>query len=115
MLFSMTSASPSVIWHITRDGTPARPGTAPGSERFVHCSFTEQLAGTLALHFVGVDQVVLLRLDSARLGARLVLEPSRDGALFPHVYGEIEAADILARVTVRRGRNQLFDLAALPG
>ncbi len=113
MLFSMTSASPSVIWHITRDGTPARPGTAPGSERFVHCSFSEQLAGTLALHFAGVEQVVLLRLDPARLGTRLVLEPSRDGALFPHVYGEIEAADILESVTLRRGADGRFDLSGL--
>ncbi|MCB9897438.1 MAG: DUF952 domain-containing protein [Planctomycetes bacterium] len=107
---SAAERAPSeTIWHITRDGTPA----VPGAEPFVHASFTSQLAETLALHFVGVDEVVLLRLDSAALGARLVCEPSRGGALFPHVYGRIEPSDVLGRVRVARGADGAFDLAPL--
>jgi uncharacterized protein (DUF952 family) len=87
------------IWHVTPDGTPAEPGP----EGFVHASFPTQLADTLALHFPDASGVTLLRLDPGRLGARLRLEPSRDGALFPHVYGRITSADVLEHRTLRRG------------
>ena len=98
------------IWHVTRDGTPARPGP----EGFVHASFTPQLEGTLALHFPGVERLVLLRLDPERLGTDLVLEPSREGALFPHVYRDLRAEDVRGRREIARGPDGRFDLSGLP-
>ena len=35
---------------------------------------------------------MLLRVDAARLGDKLKWEPSRGGALFPHLYGELDPA-----------------------
>ena len=100
------------IWHITPDGTPATPGAEP----FVHASFSAQLAGTLEVHFEGVPAVVLLRLDPQSLGERLVVEPSRDGMDFPHIYGEIRADDVLETVTLRRPEpGQAFDLGPVSG
>ncbi len=101
----------ATIWHITLDGQPARPG----AEGFVHASFTPQLAGTLALHYPRAPAVVLLRLDEASLGARLVVEPSRGGQLFPHIYGEVLPGDVLERVPLTRGADGAFDLSALDG
>ncbi len=97
------------IWHITPTGKPA----GVGPEGFIHASFTSQLAGTLALHFPDTASVHLLRLDPERLGARLVIEPSREDALFPHIYGVIEPGDILGHELVERGPNGHFDLTAL--
>lgn len=54
---------------------------------YIHFSTAAQLAETLRLHFAGQDGLVLLAVRSADLGADLVWEPSRDGALFPHLYG----------------------------
>jgi len=68
------------------------------AEGFVHLSFAEQLQGTLDLHFPGPDALVLLEVDRAALerrGDALRLEPSRGGALFPHLYGPIRAGDVL--------------------
>lgn len=107
----MTAAQPETIWHITTDGTPARVG----DEGFVHASFTAQLAETLAVHYPDAHQVVLLRLDPTALGERLVVEPSRGAALFPHVYGEIDAADVTDRVTLARGTSGAFPLEQLDG
>jgi uncharacterized protein (DUF952 family) len=39
--------------------------------------------------------LVLVSIDSATLGDRLKWEPSRGGALFPHLYGELPAAAAL--------------------
>lgn len=100
----------AAIWHLTRDGTPAERG----AEGFVHASLTSQLAGTLDVHFAGVDRIVLLRLDLEALGDALVFEPSRGGEDFPHVYRELRDADVLERHELVRGPDGRFDLSALP-
>lgn len=56
---------------------------------FIHFSTAEQLAETAARHFAGADGLVLVAVDVAKLGAALKWEPSRGGALFPHLYGTL--------------------------
>jgi uncharacterized protein (DUF952 family) len=53
---------------------------------FIHFSAADQLAGTLAKHFSGEDNLVLLALDERVLGHALKWEASRGGELFPHLY-----------------------------
>ena len=53
---------------------------------FVHLSTRAQLAGTLHRHFTGETGLVILELAADRLDD-VKWEPSRDGALFPHLYG----------------------------
>lgn len=54
---------------------------------YMHFSTAAQLAETLRLHFAGQTGLLLLAVRTADLGADLVWEPSRGGALFPHLYG----------------------------
>jgi beta-hydroxylase len=61
---------------------------------FIHCSTRDQLAGTLAAHFAGVDRIALAEIDAGALGDALKWERSRDGETFPHVYGPIPFAAI---------------------
>ena len=56
---------------------------------FIHFSTADQLAETAARHFAGVDNLVLVAVDPATLGAAVRWEPSRGGALFPHLYGTL--------------------------
>ena len=106
----MSAPADAAVWHLTTDGKPA----TMGAEGFVHASLTHQLAGTLELHFVGVDRIVLLRLDRERLGEKLVFEPSRGGEDFPHVYRELEDADVLERRELVREADGGFGLSSLP-
>jgi uncharacterized protein (DUF952 family) len=62
---------------------------------FIHLSAAHQLATTLAAHFAGQDGLVLLALDAGRLGPGLKWEPSRGGALFPHLYAPLDLAAML--------------------
>ncbi len=103
------------VWHLTVDGTPAPLPDQPGGEGFIHASFPQQLAGTLAKHFAGAEQVVLLRLDPQTLGDALVLEPSRDDQLFPHVYRAIAARDVIERRQLSLGADGHFDLSGIVG
>jgi uncharacterized protein (DUF952 family) len=57
---------------------------------FIHFSTAAQVAETAARHFAGQDDLLLVRLDAARLGAALKWEPSREAKLFPHLYSDLD-------------------------
>lgn len=61
---------------------------------FVHFSTAEQAAETAAKHFAGVDGLVLLAVETDSLGDALKWEPSRGGALFPHLYRPLRTDDV---------------------
>jgi uncharacterized protein (DUF952 family) len=57
---------------------------------FIHFSDTAQLRETAARYFAGQDGLVLVTFDTAGFGAALKWEPSRGGALFPHLYDALK-------------------------
>jgi uncharacterized protein (DUF952 family) len=56
---------------------------------FIHFSTTLQLEPTIARHFASAGDLVLLAVDPQVLGSQLKWEPSRNGELFPHLYGPL--------------------------
>jgi uncharacterized protein (DUF952 family) len=56
---------------------------------FIHFSTAGQLTETAAKHFAGARDLILVAVDAEALGARLKWEPSRGGALFPHLYAPL--------------------------
>lgn len=62
---------------------------------FIHLSSSGQVAGTLARHYAGQSDLVLIAYDAAALADALKWEPSRGGELFPHVYGPLAPAAAL--------------------
>lgn len=56
---------------------------------FIHFSTDEQAIETVAKHFAGQSDLVIVRFEAAELGTQLKWEPSRGGALFPHLYGRL--------------------------
>ena len=77
-----------------------RQGTYRGSaddarDGYIHFSTASQVKETAAKHFAGVSDLLLIAIDAGRLGAALRWEPAREGALFPHLYGELPLACVL--------------------
>jgi uncharacterized protein (DUF952 family) len=66
-----------------------RGSAADLRDGFIHFSTKVQLAETLRRHFAGQQDLVLVEVASDALGPALRWEPSRGGALFPHLYGEL--------------------------
>ena len=67
------------------------------AEGFLHCCDPEQLDGVLGRYFAGADGIALLTIDPARLDARVVRENTAGGEeRFPHVYGEVPMAAVVA-------------------
>ena len=61
------------------------------SDGYIHFSTAEQVKETAAKHFSGQRDLVLLAIDSTSLApSELKWEPSRGGALFPHLYGTLD-------------------------
>lgn len=59
---------------------------------FIHFSTKIQVGKTLLRHFAGQHDLLLISFESAKLGEALRFELSRDGALFPHLYGELQTS-----------------------
>jgi len=80
---------PALLWQEARrtgrfDGAPV--DLADG---FVHFSTRDQVAETATRHFEGQTDLLLVAVDAAALGDKLLYEPSRGGALFPHLYAPL--------------------------
>ena len=65
------------------------------ADGFVHFSTRAQAAETAARHFAGADGLMLLALDGEAMGPALRWEPSRGGALFPHLYRALRLDEVL--------------------
>lgn len=64
------------------------------TEGFIHASFAGQLEETLKIHYKGVSKVLILTIDSEKLTSKLIVEKSRNGEDFPHIYGAINKSAI---------------------
>jgi uncharacterized protein (DUF952 family) len=100
----MTHALPSTVYKIVPAGlwseaeAAGRFDGAPVdvADGFIHFSTAVQVAETAARHFAGQADLLLVSVDAAALGAALVYEPSRGGALFPHVYAPLPLTAVTA-------------------
>ncbi len=76
-------------WRVAEQDGAYRGSDADARDSFIHFSTAAQLAGTMAKHFSGQRELVLVAVDTEALGPALKWEPSRGGDLFPHLYGAL--------------------------
>ena len=82
-------------WHdAERDGV-FRGSPDDKRDGFIHFSTAEQTLGTYEKYFSGVPGLVVAAIDANALGPALKWEPSRGGALFPHLYGDLPLSAVL--------------------
>lgn len=62
------------------------------ADGYIHLSTADQLEATAAKHYAGQADLMLIEVDLTALGDALIWEPSRGGALFPHIYGPLPVA-----------------------
>jgi len=68
------------------------------ADGYIHFSTARQVRETAAKHFAGQADLLLLHVDASRLDPQaLRWEPSRGGALFPHLYAPLPV-DCVTRV-----------------
>lgn len=62
---------------------------------YIHMSTADQLQATFDKYFAGQAGIVIAEIDLAPLQPSLRWEPSRGGALFPHLYGPLPLSAVL--------------------
>lgn len=65
------------------------------ADGYIHFSTAGQVVETAARHFAGQSDLVLVAVEADRLGDDLRWEPSRGGALFPHLYRDLHLSDVV--------------------
>jgi glutathione S-transferase len=81
-------------------------GRSLEEEGFLHASYSHQWRGVLAAYYADVeDPLVLLEVDPDRLDVPVVVEPPPgarpDPEEFPHVYGPLPVAAVVAVTPLR--------------
>jgi uncharacterized protein (DUF952 family) len=85
-----------------------RDGAYTGSaddlrDGFIHLSLRAQLPGTLAKHFRGQHDLVLIQFETHALGDALRWEVSRGGERFPHLYAALPTGKAVAACDLQLG------------
>jgi uncharacterized protein (DUF952 family) len=87
---------PAALWRNAEREGVFRGAPVDIADGFIHFSTAAQVEETAAKHFAGQHDLLLVRVEAARLGDALKWEPSRGGALFPHLYGDLSLSDVAA-------------------
>jgi uncharacterized protein (DUF952 family) len=85
---------PRSLWSEAEREGVFRGSPVDHRDGFIHLSTANQVAETAARHFAGQSELLLIWIDSEKLDDRLKWEPSRGGALFPHLYGDLDLAAV---------------------
>ncbi len=89
MAATIYKIAPESLWREAERAGAFTGAPVDLADGFIHFSTAAQAAETAARHFAGRDGLVLVAVDAAALGEALRYEPSRGGALFPHLYGTL--------------------------
>lgn len=84
------------LWQAAEDTGAFAGAGIDVDDGFIHLSTGAQARRTAQLYFQGQDNLVLVAVDGASLGEALKYEPSRDGDLFPHLYGSLPLTTVLS-------------------
>ncbi|MCA1369339.1 DUF952 domain-containing protein [Bradyrhizobium sp. BRP14] len=86
---------PALLWQEARRTGEFAGAPVDLADGFIHFSTADQVVETAARHFEGQDDLLLVAVDAEALGDKLVYEPSRGGALFPHLYAPLPLTAVL--------------------
>ncbi len=82
--------APAALWREAEAAGAFRGAPVDLADGFIHLSAPGQLRETASRHFAGQGDLLLVAVEAEALGPALRWEPSRGGALFPHLYGPLD-------------------------
>ena len=87
---------PKTEWDAARAAGAFVGSAVDLADGFIHFSAADQAQETAAKWFAGQADLVLLTVEADDLGEALKWEASRGGALFPHLFRDLKAAEVIA-------------------
>lgn len=105
---------PATLWREAERTGVFRGSPVDLEDGFIHFSTATQAAETAAKHFAGQRNLLLVSVDAEALGDVLRWEPSRGGALFPHLYGALDLAHVTGVAPLPLGPDGRHQFPRLP-
>jgi uncharacterized protein (DUF952 family) len=102
-------------WRSAEQAGAYRGSAVDLKDGFIHFSTAAQAVETAAKWFAGQRDLVLVAVDGDALGEKLKWEPSRGGALFPHLYAELPVAAVRRVEPLPLGEDGRHRFPALAG
>ena len=102
MIYKVCSKS---VWDEIRQLTSWYGSPHDHRDGFIHFSTASQLEGTVRRHYAGQTDLMLLAIDAESLGESLKWEPSRDGDLFPHLYGPLPISKVASAQELKTAKD----------
>lgn len=87
--------APSAMWRAAEDRGVFDGAPVDLEDGFIHFSTAAQARETAAKHFKNQEGLFLIAVEAEHLGPALKWEPSRGGALFPHLYRALKTEEAL--------------------
>jgi len=81
--------TPEALWREAEAAGRFTGAPVDLADGFIHFSTRDQAIETARRHFAGQENLLLVAVNANALGEKLVFEPSRGGALFPHLYADM--------------------------
>lgn len=104
--------APASLWRKAQETGSFEGAPADIADGFIHFSLRNQVEGAASRWFAGQDDLILVAADPAMLRDWLRYEPSRGGALFPHLYAPLPLTAIVwaKPILLRAGRHDFAGL-----
>lgn len=88
-------------------------GDTLDSEGFIHCSTPAQVVEVANARFRGAPALVLLDIDTDRVGPDIRWEAADNGQLYPHIYGPLNTDAVVQVVPFHPNESGNFTLPSL--
>ena len=78
---------------------------------YIHFSGQDQVASTLKKHYSGIENLILLKVETLKLD-HLVWEQVSDGNFFPHLYSSLDLSNVVNEFEItldKNGKHKLPD------
>ena len=85
-------------WNAARRSGRFLGSSDDARDGYIHLSAAHQVAGTLAKHFAGRRDLVLVEVDGEDLGTAVRWEPAQNGDLLPHLYAPLDMRAVVSEM-----------------
>ena len=104
---------PASAWREAERQGVYRGSADDARDGFIHFSTAAQVMGTARKHFAGQAGLFLIAVDAEALGEALRMERSRNGELFPHLYGELDFGAVTGVLELHARSDGFHDIPEL--
>ena len=105
---------PALEWNAACVAGVFAGSTVDLADGYIHFSAADQAQETATKWFAGQADLVLLTVEADPLGEALKWEPSRGGALFPHLYRPLRVTEVSAARPLVLGPDGAPSIGELP-